>query len=68
MRDGSLIESISGEAKIDGRRVYYMSTGDGESFNSNSNQRSTDDLSGLNEKMKEDLVNIYSDPLVYSSN
>ncbi|WP_010662533.1 hypothetical protein [Marinilabilia salmonicolor] len=67
MKDGKLTGNLSGEARIDGRTVYYMSTHDGQNFNSNSNQQASDDLAGLNEKMKEDLVAVHADPLLYAN-
>jgi hypothetical protein len=66
MKDGALAGGLTGEARIDGRTVYYMSTNDGQNFNSNSNQQASDDLAGVNEKMKVDLVEIYSNPTAYS--
>lgn len=62
VKDGKLSGNINGEARVDSRVVYYMSTSNGENFNSNSQQLAGDDLSGLNEKMKNDLVTIFNDP------
>lgn len=66
MQDGKLVNGLTGEARIDGRTVYYMSTHDGLNFNSNSNQQASDDLAGLNEKMKADLVAIHGAPETYN--
>ena len=66
LKDGKLTGNLSGEARISERIVYNMNTYDGKNFNSNSNQQASDDLGGLNEKMKADLVAIHGDPETYA--
>jgi hypothetical protein len=67
MKDSNLSGSISGDARIDGRIVYTMNSGDGQSFNCHSSQMVNDDLTGLNEKMKADIIAIREAPANYCS-
>jgi hypothetical protein len=44
-----------------------MNSGDGQSFNCHSSQMVDDDLTGINEKMKADIIAIREAPANYCS-
>ena len=67
MQNGKLSGAVSGQATVDNRQVMNKSTSDGNSFYGNTNELATDDLTGLSEKMKADLVELFGDPTGYST-
>jgi len=68
LRDGQLEGQISAEAikQGEGRHIMSKSTHDGQSFHGNSNDLATDNLTGLDGKMKADLIAIFNDPAAVS--
>lgn len=67
-KDGGIMGGIEGIANtVDGRHVKNMNTFDGVTFYGNTNENVADDLSGLHNQMKADLIELFNNTNDYLS-
>lgn len=63
-KDGGIIGDLEGIANTsDGRHVKNMSTSDAVNFYGNTNENVEDDLSGLHNQMKADLIELFTNTI-----
>lgn len=69
LKEGVLNGGIDATATTEeGRHVKNMNTSDGENFYGNTNENVEDDLTGLHNQIKNDLIELFSNTSEYISN